>query len=926
MDFTKFNKIQEECIKTINNNLQIVACAGSGKTKTIVGRSIHILEQKKATPDEMVAITFTEKAAGEMKDRIYKSHEKEFNSSNHLPEMYIGTIHGFCLRQLQKHTNVYKKYEVLTDVQERIFINKNISYQQLQSFPYRKKNGEIVNSLNIKNSNLLLEVFNFIIDECLEISIFNNEIINFYNYYIELLSDNNYFTFSTIQNTFLQELDKNKNLIEEIKKIKYITVDEYQDTNTIQERILLKIVEINPNINICVVGDDDQTLYSWRGSNLELFSHFKNVFPNVKVKKLTTNYRSSIGIVETGKCVVDAIEDNFRIEKDFHCDNTFQWDRGDIILKTDFESIHEENRFIVDCIKKLNQASIPKKNNEPEVINYSNMAILVDSTKTLNKYNSNLLQLLDENGIEYIIDGTKQLFETDEIIKLRDLFLYFAKQYCNYKRKTDYINNKYENLIQNQDIIDTIKKYSDIVNDNKNFEATIQEFFFELTKNIELYKSTKANDRHIYNLGVFTKIIDDFERIHFLDNFGYRINKFVDFLIFDAPNVYPEGWLSPKFSESKCLKIMTIYASKGLEFPVVFLPHLCKNFLFPTQPKTGMKIEGLLLNQNNQIDKKIDDILSRYENKKNDDNLNRLFYVAITRCKKHLIMTKSKIYYKKTRKYDKKPRQLELASNSRYCNSDGKILLNKLIDTSTNKDTILPSYIFDFSTLKDIFECPMKFKFSTIYSFHSPLNVRMGYGKSLHNMLDDLHSTYLKSEIIKSYSDLKIHLNLPLAPKNGQLIKDMNENANKIITKYINQNKSNFDQISYVEAPIDYKLNDMIFINGTVDLIRNLNSGDVKIIDFKSNKKTLPDDIRKKQLLIYALGYKKMTDKTPTSVISYNLKENISEDINIEENDLAQINIEIKEKYHMIKDNNYPKNISFMCNECDFKYICKNIK
>jgi DNA helicase-2/ATP-dependent DNA helicase PcrA len=925
MDLTSYNPEQLDCIITTDMNIHCVACAGSGKTRTIVGRNIYIIEQGLSSPSQMVAITFTEKAAGEMKERIYNKYEEVMGSTIGLAEMYIGTIHGFCLNQLQTYIPEYKKFEIITDVQRNLLVKRRLHPSYIANIPYYKIDGNIGQPLagfKLADISLVLNSIDFTINELIDISELDAEIQSFYYAYLDLLSSRKLMDFTHVQKIYLDELSSNKILQEQVRMLKYLTVDEYQDTNTIQEAIIMKIKEINPVINLCVVGDDDQTLYEWRGSNLNVFRNFPHNVANTKTVKLTTNYRSSDGIVKVGENVARSIGELERISKEFKCDNTYSTENGDVIAQTDFDSITAENVFIINTIKKLKGTLLENKYGNTKAIDYSDMVILVDSTKNLRKFNIELLNMLEYNHIDYIIDGTKQLFDTYEIQLITDVFLLFASNYCNLalNNQIQFYNSDMIEKLKNHPTITTLfKKYS--VNIEDRYEYTIQQFFLDLLDAFRFNLDENKREKELYNLAVFSNIISDFEKIYFLDTFSQRIRDFVYFIFYDAKDLYPEGWLSPKFTETKCLKIMTIYASKGLEFPVVFMPHLCEQFLFPSQPGSGKSKEGLFRNNNFIIDK-----LTNY--KKNNDSYSRLFYVAVTRSMKYLIMTKAQEYFKNSaRAFKKMPIQLQYVISSGQYVSNGKVLLNRNISLSSHIEESNEPLVFDFSTLKDIFECPKKFQFASVFGFNSPLNVRMGYGKSLHNMLDDIHRSYIQNKIIKNYDDLKSHLFLPLAPQNGELYRDMHTSAEKIVNDYTRINTPIFDYLQYVEAPIDYKLNDLVFINGRVDLIVNSESGDIKIIDFKSDSNVLSPDLRKKQLLIYALGYQKLTGKYPTSVISYDLKNNQPHEDNVHNHDLDQVESQINEAYKMIKSKNYPKcNNKVYCEKCNYGDLCKKLE
>ncbi|BEP28785.1 ATP-dependent DNA helicase [Helicovermis profundi] len=923
MNLKNYNDVQKECIQEINQNLQIIACAGSGKTKTVVARNINILVNKKAKPSEIVSITFTKKAAAELKQRIYTEFELEFQTTQNLAEMYIGTIHSFCLNTLQEISASYKKFDILEGIQRVLLVKKFLSDDSISKVEYTDLKGKTKTPFKKYDSQqlkLLLNSCDFIREEMIDISSNSSELIKFYNKYIELIESKYFFDYAHVQYKFLNELKTSKKLKEYIKKIKYITIDEYQDTNTIQENILQEMYKINPSLNICVVGDDDQSIYGWRGSNLENFKSFNNKYKNVVQRTLAINYRSTEGIVQLGKGIIE--HNKTHLDKPFESNDTYSYESGDIIVQTDFNSISEENDAIIKTIKKLYNSEIINKNGDSKIIGYDDMAILVHSTNKLKEFNQDLLTALEANNIPFIVDGTKQLFEQNEVQLLFDLFLYFAKKYLNYRGTFDYYDSNNLKIIDNtleSFFNDFHKKITKIYYDN-----TIQDFYIQLMQQLDLF--SKSDDKTMYNLAVFSDIINDYETINFSDRFEYRFKNFVGFLHHDASSIYPEGWLSPKFEDTKCLKIITIHSSKGLEFPVVFMPHLCKDYLFPTKAAGGFSIKGVF---KKALPIGYNIFEKRYQS--SDESLTRLFYVALTRSKKYLFLTKAKSYRKKAtskRENKKVPIQLEYAQASQFINCSINSFLNKTLNYSNSKLNEINQLVFDFSTLKDIFECPQKFQYSSIFGFYSPLNIRMGYGKSLHNMMDDLHSTYMNEKLIKRTEDLvNTHIHLPLAPPTGQLYKDVSKSATKIIDEYVDRNRNLLDYISYVEKPIDYKLNDMIFINGRVDLITNIKSKDVSIIDFKSDSNTMSHELRNKQLLIYALGYYKLTGKYPNAVISYDLKTNTRHPQSIEPSDVHSIEKEIKTAYTMIKNNTFPRcKDKVLCKNCQFENLCSQKK
>ena len=238
---------QEEAINEIDNNLQIIAWAGSGKTEIITRRIAKILKKKEnVNPKNIVAFTFTEKAAESMKKRI----ELAINNEIDISEMYVGTIHGFCYKLLNEQCERFRDYKILDSVKNFLFIKR-----------YAKECGleDLELSCNSFNIKLFLDCIDKLIYEYENNEHWEEKNITVFNKYRECLYSKKYLDFSFLIFETLQQIQSNNNII---SNIKYLIVDEYQDVDDLQE----KLVNLFYNIgcNICVVGDDDQTIYKFR--------------------------------------------------------------------------------------------------------------------------------------------------------------------------------------------------------------------------------------------------------------------------------------------------------------------------------------------------------------------------------------------------------------------------------------------------------------------------------------------------------------------------------------------------------------------------------------------------------------------------------------------------------------------------------------
>lgn len=309
---------QEMAINTIGQNMQIVACAGSGKTSTMVAHILRLLEEDDVEPENIVAITYTEKAAASLKQKVFDEYKNLHNSIEGLANMYIGTIHGFCLYMLQEYSDEYKSYETLNDVQTKLFIKRTRRFNGLFDVVYHGANGNTYHIANeMSKADKLAQAINAyksFLDIAREHGSGNMsaELQNVISKYEKELSKKSFFDFTSIIMVTLDKLLAGTFDQHIVGKIKYLIVDEYQDVNASQERIIRYFAE--KGTYVCVVGDDDQTIYQWRGSNLNYIKDFSSNYSNVKKIDLDVNFRSSKGITEISKQVIS--QNNNRLAKD----------------------------------------------------------------------------------------------------------------------------------------------------------------------------------------------------------------------------------------------------------------------------------------------------------------------------------------------------------------------------------------------------------------------------------------------------------------------------------------------------------------------------------------------------------------------------------------------------------------------------------
>jgi DNA helicase-2/ATP-dependent DNA helicase PcrA len=599
------NDAQKEAVLYLDGPLLIVAGAGSGKTKVLTSRIAHIIKEKKAFPNQILSVTFTNKASKEMQNRV-----SSILKSEAIGLSWLGTFHSICAKLLRKHApaaGLTSNFTIIDmDDQVRLIKNickaENIDIKQLApkyilSIIDRWKNkGFYPNEVIINNKD-----------------IYEKTILPLYRVYQQKLIDLNACDFGDLILHTVKILEKN-NDIREIysNNFKYILVDEYQDTNYIQSRWLYLLSEKHKNI--CCVGDDDQSIYSWRGAEIKNFLEFDKVYTNSKVIRLEENYRSSQNILSVASSLI--ANNQNRVGKTLKA----TMEEGDLIKLNCFKNGKDEAIGISDEIEK----KIKKK------YSFNNIAILVRAIFQTREFEERFLKI----GLPYRILGGTKFYERAEIkdcvAYLRLIYqpkddLAFDRIVNNPKRSigesTTKLIHEYSkensisleiaskklielNLIKpktkiglNSFLILMDKWRNDLIIKKINYVRLLQTVLDESGYSAMLKnKKDFDNENRLENIKELLSAMKEFDGLEsFLEHVALATS--ID-----------QDW------EGEKVNMMTMHGSKGLEFDVVFLPGW-EEGLFPHQKSMEEKGQNGL------------------------EEERRLAYVGITRAKKRAIIS-----------------------------------------------------------------------------------------------------------------------------------------------------------------------------------------------------------------------------------------------------------------------------------------------
>ncbi len=902
---------QRGAIAHAGGNLQLIACAGSGKTEVVARRVVHLLRPDDGglAPRNIIAFTFTDKAAAELKERIIRRVRESLGDIPGLAEMFVGTIHAFALELLKSEVPEYLKYEVLNEVQQSLFVDRHSKQSGLTACTDLQ--GATLKRYT--DTQRYLAALDILREADLDEKVLEGcSLLGGLEAYGTLLNERSYFDYSAILEQGVDALTNDQALRGRLaERVRYVIVDEYQDVNPIQEAIVWSLHELGAKV--CVVGDDDQTIYQWRGSDVQNILTFDKRYSKVERISLEENFRSSDGIVETARAFI--AQNAERLPKEMKPTNAQASEAGDIVALS-FSTPDEEARYIANTATTLRGVAIRDDETE-RGISWSDMAVLLRSVKGNGEP---ITRAFDAAGIPYVVVGMTNLFGTPEAEAARQLFYFMAS-----REGVDQgaVERTWQNANLGLDPADLRRAIENAARarasltepDQKRWGLySIQRLFLGFLEDAGVREERVPADRGeivFYNLGKFSQLISDFETIHFHSKPAEKYGSFADFLQYRAENYYPEGWQDNQYANPDAVRIMTVHQAKGMQWPVVFVPALLKN-RFPAKKPGGRNVWHLLPRAGVRGQ-------ARYEGTIEDER--RLFYVAMTRSQKFLHMTWAPV-----------PGNQLFQNRSVFWDDilASKSVKRRATDYSDRKR--LPptpragvaNVVFSFSDLKYFFECPYQFKLRILYGFNAPIDEALGYGKSLHDALAEVHVRAIHGDVVGDTEVPRLvetHLHAPYAYP--ALRQQLEATAEKVLLKYLQANRPLFDKIEFSEKQIEISLGDGVTVNGRIDLVRRIDTGETTIVDLKSTDRAQPEKVTETQLHIYALGYQELTGRRPDYVEIYELDEGTRKPRSVDDDFLNDVKNDVRHAADALRNNDLPMvPAAKKCAGCDYCGMC----
>ncbi|OGM87081.1 hypothetical protein A2594_00315, partial [Candidatus Woesebacteria bacterium RIFOXYD1_FULL_41_28] len=864
----KLNKEQIEAIKFGKGPLLIIAGAGTGKTTVVTERIKYLILGKHAKPSEILALTFTEKAAREMEERI------DIGLPYGYTQMWVMTFHSFCekiLRQEALHIGLDPRYKLLTEADSIQLLRKNLFSLDLSYFrplgnPTKFLSGMLQHFSRLQDEDVNPSEYLTWIklksqkldsaktgEQILDNDKFK-ELAIAYKQYDELKTKEGLMDFGDLIAKTLKLFRDRPNILSKYQKqFKYVLVDEFQDTNYAQNE-LVKLLS-GKNGNVTVVGDDDQSIYRFRGAAVSNIIQFRQIYKKAKVIVLTKNYRSTQEILDRSHELI-RYNDPDRLEV---------VEKIDKRLRSQVAKDGSEIRFIhadrVENEADLIAKEIEKLGSE-EKYKWSDFGILVRA----NNHSEPVMRALSRHGIPYQFLGPGRLFKQPEII---DLISYLKVLY-------DFEDSvAFYRVVSNEHFDIKPRDIAAIGNYAKKFNLSL----FEASEKIdEILVSDETKKKIDKLLGIIKKHLGLIRKetagqilYYYLEDTGLiqklllptsvdaeakakNISKFFDKLKTyevdneDATVPAIAGWLdlsmelgeSPlaaneDWTEINAVNILTVHSAKGLEFPVVFLINLVSQ-RFPTNERR----EQIPIS-----DDLIKEVLPVGDYHLEEER--RLFYVGMTRAKERLYFTAADYYGEGKREKKLSPFIFEALGDKAVSAEKKENKVNQLsfldygIKAKSGKDTPnqdSPLHIdyLSYSQIETFKTCPLHYKLKYILKVPTPSSASASFGTAMHatlkNFFEEVSGGVKPSD--KLLYDLLEKNWIKEGYKSKSHERGFFEKGKIYLSGFLKQEFNAKTKVVLLEQQFTIPLGNNLRIGGRFDRVDDLGGGEIEIIDYKT--------------------------------------------------------------------------------------------
>ena len=882
-------------------HMQIIACAGSGKTEVVAQRIASLIGEG-VPPNEIVAFTFTEMAAAELKERISKRVMQRYGQAvaDGIGSMYVGTIHAFALALLQRYVPKYETYDALDANQQAAFLHREANRIGLRGL---RSDGKLFAAIDD-----FVRACDVIENELIDPSTLPVSLRLVYQDYVSALNQYRLLTFGQMIVGAVHQLATPTVQSQLVGQVRYLVVDEYQDVNPAQEELIRLIVA--SGAELCVVGDDDQAIYQWRGSSIEGVLTFKSRYPGSRSFDLLTNFRSHESIIDLANAVTESIEP--RIPKAMK-PSSVGTDR-DAVEIHELQTELDEVRFIAAEIVSLRHQGVP----------YSDIAILCRKRAAFPA----ILDALDAAGIPVQASGASGLFDSPEADAMGRLFSWLVDG--------SWASGRFGTWSAIS-LPDLIARFKDVFTLDDRSGEELEALVLGWKENVSVSETVNLVDRYytllatlgirdwdtgdprslsrLGTLGRFSQVIVDYEQVRRRSRpdrhspheqvggeFGgeWYFRNFASYLAYFARTSY-EGFATSADAAGDAVNLLTVHGAKGLEWPVVFVPSLTSR---------RFDFEGNVTRHPTLVPDDLYDA-ARYAGTDSDER--RLFYVAVTRARDLLVLSS----HRRTQRAAVRPSAyLELARRN-VAPPTGR----RHVDPRSTHDAPVR---LTFSELDSYFTCGRLFLYRSVLGFAAQLAPELGYGKAIHNMMRRAAvRTMGEGKPLEPSSAAEIvseDFYLPSANKAAHMT--MMAAAERLLHNYLSDPDLSAELTRTWETERPFTLNlEGVTVDGRADIIFTADGmdQDLVIVDYKTASGREDHSL---QVGVYAAAAAKEGLPVCSGKI-VDLKTTTVTSVDVTPSQLSDLETRILDAAISLRAGHFPATTDAkVCGRCDFRTIC----
>lgn len=859
---------QREAVTYHGGPLLIIAGPGSGKTEVISCRAAYLIRSGKVKPENLLAATFTEKAALKLKDRIQKK----------LPEvtvedMQVSTIHSFCYRLLddfRSETPFPRGFRVLDETGQRLFVysrRKELGLSEIMKGRECDFFAEVLRTYNLAAEELVDPVkfeawcaAKFAAAGPDEKSLWEERacVARSYKRYLELLQEAEAVDFGNLQRQALEMLKNRKDVLGQVRdRFHEILIDEYQDTNAVQEELLLRVAL--PRQHLSVVGDDDQSIYRFRGATVKNILNFSKRHAAVKVVKLEDNFRSLRPIIVHSSDLIRCNPKSARLDKELRCRRK-DWSNDLVIVHE--QTAADEAKAVGAVLRSLVTDRTIRKLND--------IAILL---RSVHSYAEPYLDALKKAKIPLRVIGDGQFFERRDIDEICSLFTFLGATkpwgdrfvrcgLMGLSPKTEKALKVFkgdlaevggEEGLRKIGIRDTADrdKICALIDLKRRVQEgrhrSLLEALYEILRISGYFSAAErdSDEEAVRNLGILTKIAGDFDEHSGTKNL-YAFMSYLKLLREGAHDSY-------RRDPEDAVSLMTVHQAKGLEFPVVVI---------------GAAMEGRFPVRARRSPYEIPCKLMRSGPPEVHDphivNERKLFYVAATRARDLLIIGTADVVNKRGGGPSEFIRELageRLAEAERR----GKELRCRAFRVEeVGEKSHEPRLRLSYYQIAHYLQCPLRYRYFHVDGMANILSDKLYFGSAVHRALDLIHRDVMTGKKVTE-EDAAMYVGRAWMPvwSRGKRAEAAEEERKSMeaavaqISRYVREHGKYFGEVEESERPFAFDLEGVV-IAGRIDLVRRAAGGKKEIIDFKtSGSNVVTKEQADLQMDLYSLGLEK---------------------------------------------------------------------